>query len=141
MPKKRKLKNRGSDKKGELIKSPSTISQKRSDHKEHPLFGFRYLDKNFCISKCNRDEKAALSDTFRKLGSMSWGQIRTSGRHASGYEQISISSLKGSIPRHVTDDALVIAFRFSGKKAMVGYKESGVFHLLKVDRNFTVYAH
>ncbi len=114
---------------------------KESDNKKHPLFGFEHLDKKFCISKCNKDEQAGLADTFRKLGSMTWNDIRLSNRHASGYEKIPATQLKGSLPAHVTEDTHVIAFRFLGKKAMVGYKEGAVFQLLKVDRNYTVYKH
>jgi hypothetical protein len=35
----------------------------------------------------------------------------------------------------------IIAFRFSGKKPMVGYKEGHTFNVLWFDRAFDVYQH
>jgi len=44
------------------------------------------------------------------------------------------------IPAHVTEDVQrFIAFRFSGRAPMVGYRVQAIFYLLWLDRNFTLY--
>jgi hypothetical protein len=58
-----------------------------------------------------------------------------------GYEKIAKKSIRATIPTHIKDDVVFIAFRFYGKAPMVGYREDVVFHLLWIDRDFTLYQH
>lgn len=45
-------------------------------------------------------------------------------------------------PSEMKPDADYIVFRFQGKKPMVGFRDAyGVFHILWLDRNFTLYDH
>ena len=72
---------------------------------------------------------------------MTWAQIRASDRHASGYEQIARSSIRGAIPPDITEDVSFIAFRFCAKAPMVGYRDGAVFHVIWLDRDFSLYRH
>lgn len=107
-----------------------------------PKFCLRNLQPNFCITDCTTDEKASFSHMLYKLSRFPWRELRQAPRHGLGYEKLERSSIKASIPQCVTEDVILIAFRFSGKKAMVGYRSGdGVFNILWLDRNFTLYAH
>ena len=46
------------------------ISDSIPSQKKKPLFSLSHVDKEYCLSKCNKDEKAALIDQLHKLTSM-----------------------------------------------------------------------
>ncbi|EML0361258.1 hypothetical protein RI835_000583 [Providencia rettgeri] len=62
-------------------------------------------------------------------------------RHGLGFEKIKSSSIKASIPKHITDDVDLIAFRFFGMSPMVGYRNESTFFIVWLDRSFTLYDH
>lgn len=108
-----------------------------------PIFSFEQMKdrSGYSINCCERDDQAALAKRLFILSQMKWRDIRHADRHGLGTEIISRSSLRVSLPNSVTDDATIIALRFSGLKAMIGYKEGRVFHVLILDHNFTAYDH
>ena len=106
---------------------------------KRPKFSFTYLTGKHCLSKCDKDEKAAFADTIHKLSQMAWGQISADDRHSSGYERIEFSQLKG-ISANFSEQKILV-FRFMGLKAMLGFKDKEVFYVLALDRDFTCYAH
>lgn len=126
--------------KGSSIKAPADRSEP-SDDKQPPLFCFQFLQRDFCISDCEKDEKAALADKLREISQLSWEQLRQSPRHGMGYEIIKRNEIRPPIPQSVTEDVHFIAFRFNGKAPMIGYRQKRVFHVLWIDRNFTCYQH
>jgi len=108
-----------------------------------PIFSLK-ICKDFCLSCCEKDEKAAFADTLHKLSQSTWRELRQAGRHGQGYEIIDRKSIKGKIPDHITDDVHIIAFRFFGKKPMAGYRDANdrrIFHVVWLDRDFTLYDH
>jgi hypothetical protein len=86
-------------------------------------------------------EKAAFADTLAKLSRLTWGEILRSSRQGLGHEKINRSAIKAAIPQHVTDDVNFIAFRFHGRKPMVGYRDMEIFYIIWLDRDFTLYDH
>ena len=106
-----------------------------------PKFSLEYLQSNYCISKCDTKERADFANTLRKLGQLTWNQIKSSGKHQLGYEIIPRYKIRVFIPPHISEDVDLIAFRFSGKKSMVGYRESEVLYLLWFDPKFKLYKH
>lgn len=58
-----------------------------------------------------------------------------------GFEKIEPSQVRQSLPSSVTEDVNLIAFRFSGKAPMVGYRDGQVFHVLWLDHDFSLYDH
>ena len=106
-----------------------------------PKFAFEYLQSSYCISKCEKDDRAALSDALRMLSSITWAQIASAPKHGLGTETLHQSAIHAAIPACVTDDTRLLAFRFSGTKAMVGYRTQEVFYVLWFDRDFTLYDH
>ena len=124
---------------GKNISPPITTEE--SPEQEPPIFSLPYMSKDFCISGCNKEEKAAFADTLYKLSQLTWSQINSSGRHGSGYERIAQTSIKASIPKHITQDVNLIAFRFCAKAPMVGYRDRATFYVIWLDRAFTLYNH
>ena len=107
-----------------------------------PKFSLRHVNKKFCITQCSKDEKAAFAVRLRELSQLTWSQLRQAGRHGLGFETIDRSIIKSGVPSVVTADVNIIAFRFDGKKPMVGFRDrGGTFHIIWFDRDFTLYKH
>jgi len=135
----RRRKIRAPKNKGANVQAHSSTQE--SPEQKHPYFSLRYLSKKYCLSNCETQEKAAFADTLHKLSQLPWAQIRQHHKHGLGYEKISTNSIKSGIPNHIKPDVSFIAFRFHGKKPMVGYKDGHIFHILWLDRSFTLYDH
>lgn len=109
---------------------------------EPPTFSLRYLRKDFCISDCDRNEKAQFADALFKRSQLTWEQLRQVDRKKLGYEKIAHGSIKAAIPPHITPDINIIAFRCIGEAPMVGYRDhNGTFHVVWIDRAFKLYDH
>ncbi len=106
-----------------------------------PLFSLEYLQQNYCLSKCDQEEKAAFADALHKRSKLTWNEIVRADRHGLGSENISQSSITAPIPPHITDDVNLIAMRFNGMAPMVGYRRDAVFYIVWIDRDFTLYPH
>ncbi|MCG7963751.1 MAG: hypothetical protein N0E54_13710 [Candidatus Thiodiazotropha taylori] len=136
-----RLKDPGKGKKGKRLKPHEVSSSKVNYDLEAPVFSLQNIQKSHCLSKCERNEKAAFADTMHQLSSLLWRDIKRSGRHHLGYEKINRDSLKKPVPENVPEDANVIAFRFCDKAPMVGYRDKATFHVIWLDRDFSLYNH
>ena len=127
--------------KGRLIAQP-TKSDTPSTQQMKPVFSFEHLRTKYCISCCDKDQKAALADRLRELGQITWAEIQSAPRLKQGCEVIAHDSIKGDgIPSHITADMNLLAIRFCGKAPMVGYRDGRVFNVIWLDRDFTLYNH
>jgi hypothetical protein len=104
-------------------------------------FSLRYLTGDYCLTNCEIEEKAAFASKLYRLSQLTWKEIQSQNRHKLGYEKIPQDEIKTSIPAHVTEEVNLIAFRFDGKKPMVGYRDGVTFYVLFLDRSFTLYDH
>lgn len=137
---KRRIRPKDRRNKGERIKPGS--SRGVSPQTLPPKFSLRYLSqREHSLRNCQRDEKAAFADTLDKLSRLTWNRIASSNRHANGYEKIPRAQIKASIPQHITDEVNLLAFRFFGRRPMVGYRDGTTFYVLWLDRDFTLYSH
>jgi hypothetical protein len=93
---------------------------------EHPVFSLRYLQDDFGLRHCTREEKAALIDTLYRLSQLTWAQLRLAPRHGLGYERIASRAIRAPNPHGVTEDVAYIAFRFHGLAPMVGYRTGAI---------------
>lgn len=109
--------------------------------KQPPAFCLQHLDSSHSLENCTSDEKVALVNQMRLLSQMTWLQIKGAPRHGAGSETIARSSIRRPVPSHVTDDVTFLALRFDGKKVMVGYRIGRIFHIVWLDRDFTLYPH
>jgi len=111
-----------------------------STNNERPIFSLHKLNKDYCISKCEQDQKVAFANTLHSLSQHTWQDIILAARHGSGTEKIARSSIVTSTDS-VPEDAEILAVRFWGKAPMVGYRDGRIFHIVWLDRNFTLYPH
>ena len=112
---------------------------KRSFNSEQPKFSLKHLKGGkFCLSKCEQVEKAAFADKLRELSQMTWQELQQAPHHGMGFEKI-----RGykDIPADVSPEINILAFRFCGMKAMIGYRIDETFYIIALDRNFTAYDH
>jgi len=108
----------------------------------HPVFCLQYLEDDYGLNECTRDQQADLAKAMRKRSQMTWRQIWAADRHGLGAEKIARNSIKAPIPKHITEDIdFFIALRFSGKAPMVGYRIKDIFRIIWLDAKFTLYKH
>ncbi len=122
------------------LRKLSSLPARDSDT-QTPTFSFEYTGKAHGLADCDKIEKAALVDQLHSLSKMSWGQIKQSGRHGLGFEKIDRSAILEAVPAVVTPDVNLLAFRFCGKKPMIGFRSGRVFNIIWLDRDFKVYKH
>jgi hypothetical protein len=108
-----------------------------------PIFSLeRVQNGEYCFSKLDRDGKAAFAESVFKRRSLTWNDIQKIDRHGLGFEKIAVSGIKASVPKFITEDQHnLLAFRFSGKCPMVGYRVKNIFYVLWFDHKFTLYEH
>ena len=114
-----------------------------SPDKMPPIFSLE-IKSDYCITSCTKEEKGHFALTLHKLSQLPWTELRNSNKHALGYEKIRKGSIRATMPKDITDDVDIIAFRFSGMKPMVGYRDAidrRIFHILWIDRKFKLYNH
>ena len=121
---------------GKII--PAATNEKPPDV-EHPLFSLRHVDKKYCISSCEKGEKASFVTKMHKLSSMSWRELSVAPSHGLGFEFI--KTLDAKLPRCAPQGARAIAFRFHDKAPVVGYRDGNTFYAVWFDRQFKLYDH
>lgn len=75
---------------------------------------------------------------MKKLCSITWNEAKSSPRHGLGTEKI--KSINEPIPPECKEQQM-LAFRYNGKKPMIGFKRNSVFEVLYLDTDFTLYSH
>jgi hypothetical protein len=106
-----------------------------------PAFCLKYLRGEYCVTKCSLQEKADLVEKMHGFGNLTWAQMKCQPRHKWGCETIPRKQIKAAIPSVITDDVTILVMRFQGTKPMVGFREREVFHIIWLDRDFTLYDH
>ena len=108
-----------------------------------PIFSLERLQAgSYCLSVLEKDDKAAFADAIFKRKNLTWAEIKQVGRHGLGFEKINKKIIRPSIPPFITEEIdSFLAFRFSGKKPMLGYRVKNVFYVLWFDHDYTVYDH
>lgn len=108
----------------------------------HPVFCLKYLHKDYGVEKCEKEDRAALLKKMAALSKMTWDDIKQAPRHGLGTEKINRGAIIPSIPKEITKDVdTFLAMRYSGMKAIIGYRTDFIFHIVYIDRDFTVYNH
>ena len=108
-----------------------------------PIFSFEHMraGNGYSVDCCDAEHRAALAARLFKLSQMTWLNIKNSPRHGLGTEKIARSSIRAPIPQKVTEDASLLALRYNGKAAMVGYRDGRVFYVVFLDHTFDLYSH
>jgi len=93
IPMGKRFKNRD-DKHGQHIQTPNTEHLKPLPESEYPIFCFRYMDKDYHLEKCQKDEKVALIQRLVKLSQeFTWKRIQHEDKHHWGSEKIEWNAL------------------------------------------------
>ena len=108
-----------------------------------PIFSLERLQSGkFCLQNLDQDGKANFAEAIFRRKGQTWKSIKGMPKHGLGFEKINVDSIKAAIPPFITPDVeYFLAFRFHGKKSMVGYRKNDVFYVLWFDSSFTLYNH
>ena len=107
-----------------------------------PHFCLAYLSPAHRVSDCEQAERAAFACKVEEMCRLTWAELTLAPRHGAGGEKIRRSEIRTAIPTAITDDVdHFLAFRFDGLKAVVGFRRGRVFHVVWLDRAFSVYRH
>jgi hypothetical protein len=132
------------NKKKKKLKEPSPLhwgEGERDNNTLPPIVSFQHLVKSHCITTCSNEEKIAFVNKMYELSRIPWQELVNKYRHGLGSEKIPRTSLMVPVPKHITDEVTFIAFRFDGKKPMVGYRKWDIFYIIWFDTKFNVYPH
>ena len=125
---------------GQRIQAPARTGPPSGQR--HPAFSLEYMDRGrYGLAACELREKGDFADALYKRSQLSWDELQSSPKHGLGPEKLPRSRIRTGIPAQVTPEVTFLAFRFSGQKAMVGYRQGHIFYVLWLDRDFTLYDH
>jgi len=126
----------------EKIKSPKFSPNMNRDSNElHPAFCFEYNSvSGYRVEDLEKEDKIHLIDKIYRLCKMNWKDIRTSHRHTVGTEKIPLKSIPRpkDLPPELTH---LEAFRFNGKKPMLGFRKHEIYYVVIIDKDYTAYKH
>ena len=122
-----------------VIRTPDVTAV--PDNDRTPTFSFAHLEKGYCIQNCEKEEKAHLADTLRKMGKLKWSELLFCNRHGLGCEKIPRKAIQVGIPSIAEKENHFIAFRFSGMKPMIGWRNHELFQVIWIDPKLKVYKH
>lgn len=126
---------------GSIVSLASESDSIKSDI-DYPVFCLKHLHSKHNLDSCTKEEKAALIHKMALLSQLTWDEIQLAPKHGLGAEKISRNAIKSSIPSFITKDVThFFAFRFKGKAPFVGHRSGSVFHIVYIDRDFSLYNH
>lgn len=123
------------------LKKFDLSNSKPSPEELPPVFSFEHIQSPYSHKECQAQELADLVNKLCQLSKMSWRQIKQAHRHGCGCEQIQQNSIKVGIPKFITPDTTLLAFRFCGLAPMIGFRSKRIFYIVWLDRDFTLYKH
>lgn len=137
----RSLLKKKAQKESERYKEPSRVEVDYNS--KNPIFSFYNIPygKEYCLSRCELEEKAEFAHTLLMISQMQWKNIYSIGRKQLGLEHIPIDQFHtSSFPDIVTPDVeKLMVFTYSHGGRMAGIRENDVFHVLFVGDN--LYSH
>lgn len=113
-----------------------------SCNQRKPKISLEFLQGDYCISKCQQNQKAEVMDTLHRISWSTWQEHHQIGKNG-GYEQLNIAQLKCRAPKHRLFDNLdkATVFHRKDKIPIVGFRVEDIFYVFCIDRDFTAYKH
>lgn len=139
MSNKKKRPKKAKPDKGKRIQYRPSADDDINYNTKKPIFSLGKMVSGYSVEDCEKDEKAAFAMALYKLSKLTWAELCSAPHDGLGYEKIKF--LKVKTPLCVKEDTTIIAFRFYGKKTMIGFRIRQVFNILYLDRDFSVYKH
>lgn len=129
-----------------IPKATASISAKDTKinyDEKPPVFSLERLQNgNYCLQELDKEGKASFAEAIFRRKDKKWKEIKQMPKHGLGFEKIAKTSINAPIPRFITDDVdNLLAFRFHGKRPMVGYRQNDIFYVLWFDKDFSLYDH
>ena len=110
---------------------------------DYPVFSFKHLqDVSFVECKDAKFFKGFLK-RLKRYSELGWKQMATDKKHGYGWEILPQESMKPKLPKFVTPEVDLMVLRASNdNKALVGFREWNVFHVLFIEAQFNdIYQH
>lgn len=107
----------------------------------YPVFCLRHLQAGYDIDDLDKDDQHHFIKRLRHLSKMEWPAVISAPRHGVGKENISRRAIRVAMPKLIADGTVLWALRYAQRKAMVGWRDGDVFHVVWIDHNFSVYNH
>ena len=112
---------------------------------DHPLFSFKYLQKQSIENCTDADFFRNFIFRLKKLSELGWNEIRKSDRHSFGMEKIPYYKIrpKSQLPEFITPDAEFCAFRATGSNLpFLGIQSGKIFYIVFIEISFgDIYEH
>jgi hypothetical protein len=110
---------------------------------DYPLFSFKYLQS---VSYPNCKDLSFFPNFMKRLRDLSelgWTTINTSHRHSYGMEKIPREIIIPQLPKIITPDVQLFAFRAVGNNLpFIGFRDGNIFHILFIETAFgDIYSH
>jgi hypothetical protein len=132
-----KPKNQATQKGGRIKTHPD----KDSSMDCHPAFCLHYLDTNFSLNRCTKEQKVDFANTIHTLGQKTWSDIFKCHRHHGGCETISLKKKhKDRLPK-IAEKLPVLSFRCFGMYPMLGFRKRKFFYIVWLDPKGEIYKH
>ena len=98
--------------------------------------GYLSTDSDYESIIDDKQMSKKLHEWEQKSGTMTWSELRASGRKKWGYEIISDSSLRISPPTKLTElDDKVISFHWKGNASIIGIRHGAIFYPYSIERD------
>jgi len=124
----------------------NTISEAEIKHIsriDYPIFSFKHLQE-VSFDKC-KDVKffMGLLKRLKGYSELGWKQMATDKKHGYGWEFLPQEQIEQALPKSVTPEVDLMVLRASNdNKALVGFREWNIFHILFIEANFNdIYNH
>lgn len=107
-----------------------------------PKISFEFLNGDYCISKCQQNQKAEIIDSLHRISQHTWQEHHQIGK-SGGYEQFGRDQLRCKIPheeKFINTDKVTV-FHRKDKIPIVGFRVDDVFYVFCIDRDFSAYKH
>lgn len=110
---------------------------------DYPVFSFKHLQE-VSFDKC-KDAKffRGFLKRLKNYSELGWKRMATDKKHGYGWEPLSQEHIKPALPKSVTPDVDLMVLRASNdNRALVGFREWNIFHVLFIEANFNdIYNH
>jgi len=108
-----------------------------------PVFCFKYLQADYDIESCTKEERAIFLKKLGLLSQIPWDQITTSRRQGHGSERIDVTNLKISLPSCISEDVTeILSFHLNGISRFLALREEeNVMRIYFIDPHGKTYSH
>lgn len=127
------------------LEAQNKVLRLESDSGTESLISFSFIhfsEKDYGLRDCTIKDLVSLIRKLKVLGTKTWTEISRSGKHELGCEILKTCELRKPLPSSVPANIdKVMCFRYKEKAPMIGFREGSVFHIVFLDRDFTLYQH